>query len=258
MFSRAYYGLWLSEEEGLELQPIQLMARPPPTLHIDPGVDRDVARRGLAKWDAVPGHNFPLPAAIGKGESWEPDHYIPMKCVQRAHDLYKEEITGKPAKSRMVADQAQNYNHAFRECKFRYRGVAPFAAQLAPGDKIAVVDISSFYLRLPLHRCLFRFHAYHDPFKPEGQRWRLCVRYTFGSLASPLYACSYSSEVMDSVLGAATLALARFRAKGGARMPARALALAAWALDPKYATYVDDNALGGSRTVLTPRLPRGQ
>ena len=79
--------------------------------------------------------------------------------MQKDKDLYKAQFTGKPAKARCVCDLRQLNVH-WRDGSMRYTGTEHFAAQLEPGDYISVVDISSFFLKLPLHTKMHRYFSF--------------------------------------------------------------------------------------------------
>ena len=96
---------------------------------------------------------------------WRPPWLIPQKVVLKPKDLYKEKFTGRPAKARCVCALNLNHNEYFRWTKFRYTGVEHFAEQVEVGDFISIVDISSFYLRLPFARKMLRYFAFEDAYR---------------------------------------------------------------------------------------------
>ena len=48
---------------------------------------------------------------------------------------------------------------------YHVAGVEDFVRQLEPGDYISVVDIASFYLKLPMHPSLYPYHVYRDDWR---------------------------------------------------------------------------------------------
>ena len=117
-------------------------------------------------------------------DGWRPRWVIPQGVVLKDKDKYKATHTGKPAKTRCVCDLRQLNAH-FRDGGMQYTGTEHFAAQLAPGDYISVVDIASHYLKIPLATRMYKFFAFRDYFVPGRLGWFTSTSLPFGAGLSP-------------------------------------------------------------------------
>ena len=229
-------------------------------------------KRGLDKWYAVPGMCIPyigiIPSPIPDG--WCPPWTIRQSVVLKPKDVYKAKFKGGDPKARCVCD-LRVWNKRLRQGRFQYTGVEDFAAQLEPGDWIAVVDIASFYLKIPLAVLMLRYMTFKDYFVEGDEGWQTHTRLPFGAGLAPFYACVLSAVALDILRrrGAAMCnRVAEWRAarrKAGkgkhsaarrfrsAKCPfsAHELAFAAWGASRKSTVYVDDVALAGSTAAAT-------
>ena len=208
----------------------------------------------MGKWYGVRGMVIPLeevmrglPPEQSRRPEWRPPWIIPQKVVLRAKDLYKESLTHSPAKARCVCALNLNHNDYFRKTKFRYTGVEYFASQLEVGDWISLVDISSFYLRLPFAKKMLRYFAFADTHPQQGRsRWGVHSRLPFGASLSPFCSSIVSAEAFDVLKGRARKLAKRLKNRSlRRRMSAHQIALTKWGLSCKGCAYVDDIALAG-------------
>ena len=234
------------------------------------GEHAEAYRRGQAKWYAVPGLCVPCgdlpPEGEDLPEGWRPRWSIPQMVVLRDKDVYKSQFTGKPPKARCVCNVKQT-NAYWRNGSFQYTAVEHFSGQLAPGDYIVVVDIQSFYLKLPFAVLMHCYYSFKDFFMKGREAWQSHTRLPFGAGLSPFYSCHTSAIAVDVLRGEGRAAAAEWRryrtafAKGGKgrmaakrraelRRPKSPEAFARWGVDCKSTVYVDDIALGGDEEAV--------
>ena len=239
--------------------------RPPYVHHESVFADekhRQAYVRGMKKWYAVRGMVVPLEGVPPEPElhpQWRPPWVIPQKVVLKAKDLYKEALTKDPAKARCVCALNINHNDYFRSTRFRYTAVEYFADQLEVGDYISLVDISSFYLRLPFARRMLRYFAFADAFPDGRPKWGVHSRLPFGASLSPFYSPIVSAEALDILRGRGRAAYRRYRKLSRrlkARLSAREREFALWGKECKGCAYVDDIALGGTTKAQTAAAVR--
>ena len=227
-----------------------------------PGIAEDPVlaaayRRGMDKWRAVPGLCVPCVDLPPKGEElppdWRPPWCIYQKVVLKEKDVYKSRFTKKDPKARCVCDLRQT-NAYWRDGSMRYTGHEHFAAQVGVGDYISVVDISSFYLQLPLAEKMYRYFSFKDLFMEGREAWGTHTRLPFGAGLSPYYACQVSAFALDALKAQGRAAARRMadwekrprrqsRRGRGASFPDAAFAR--WGAHCKATAYVDDIALAG-------------
>ena len=219
------------------------------------GGEQDAAyKRGMEKWYAVPGMCVPCVDLPPRGEDVPPDwrapYTIPQRTILKEKDRYKASFTMKPAKSRCVCDLRQVNRH-WRDGGMRYTGHEHFAEQVTVGDYIAVVDISSFYLKVPLAEKMYRYFSFKDYFRDGRDGWQTHTRLPFGAGLSPYYACLVSAVALDCLRARGSAAAKAYdewkrqpacRRKGPPPVDA---AFARWGRHAKSTAYVDDIALAG-------------
>ena len=138
----------------------------------------------------------------------KPSVVFPILPVVRAKDKWRHSSTGVDYKIRMCMDLKNGgMNDGLDEWKFRYWGLDSIAETVSPGDWLASIDISRFYLRLPAGERLRNVQWFQDPdsfgkdnnvnerMKDCRRRFRQLCSVAFGLKSAPAYASVVSAEV---------------------------------------------------------------
>lgn len=121
---------------------------------------------------------------------------LPLSCVVRDKDRRKSRLTNKPLKIRVVADYSRQVNDALDKWKFKYEGVDAAAELVTPGCWLATVDISKFFLRVPLHKAAYKTSFFRDPRAAGEKVYRHFKSLMFGSKLAPAFCSAISAEAL--------------------------------------------------------------
>ena len=172
-------------------------------------------------------------------------------------------LPGPTPKGRTVCNLAPNFNEFYADggC-FRYTGVETFTAQLEPGDFIAVVDIKSFFLKLPMAEAMYKFLLFQDAFSKEVG-YQVHTRLPFGASLAPYYASTVSSEVLEILRSRGRAAARRHetrrapsRQRHAAKVQGHDYWLGRWGARQKSSAYMDDVGLAAAEREATAAAVR--
>ena len=132
--------------------------------------------------------------------------FFPVLPVVREKDRWSHRVYGTPYKVRLCMDfKNGGLNDMFADWPFRYVGLHDIANVLRPGDWLATIDISRFYLRLPAGsrlRSLLWFQdpasyarSSHDNERLAKPTFRQLLAVAFGLKPAPAWASVVSAEL---------------------------------------------------------------
>ena len=174
--TKAYVDLWRKEEEGCE--------------------------KGFRKWVDQASN------LMSEATSDVPPTYFPLLPVVREKDRWLFEKFATDYKVRLCLDfKSGSVNARLFDWPFRYVGIDDIASTIKPGDWLATVDISRFYLRLPAGRRLRAVQWFQDPrsyaansrdnehMSNRKRRFRQLLAVAFGLKSAPAWASVVSAEL---------------------------------------------------------------
>lgn len=129
-------------------------------------------------------------APLSKAPPWS----APLQAVVRPKDARKSKETGLPPKVRVCIDLSRNYNDSSVKWPFRYSTVDDICGLMTDGCYMACLDLRKFYLYLPLHPSMSKYHTFQDP---RDGRYRQYRRVAFGNANAPAWASAVSSELCN-------------------------------------------------------------
>ena len=181
------YGSWLFHalEYGWKCHPVPA---PPPRTFLNYDSIEEHLDEVCDDFDVLEGLGV-----LGPPLATPPAYSVPLQVVTRAHDRMRHEELGVPLKIRLCLDCSRNVNDHLPSWKFRYGATDALCRQLRQGDFITVIDLSKFYLRLPIRPSSRRFFTVQDP---RSQCFRSYHRVPFGHKNAPAFASLVSSEVL--------------------------------------------------------------
>ena len=121
-----------------------------------------------------------------------PASTVPLQVVTRPRDRMRHRELGVPLKVRICLDCSRNLNDHLPDWKFRYDAADHVCSLLSPGDWLSVIDISKYYLRLPVHPSSRKFFTVRDP---RDGSYRQYHRVPFGHKNAPAFASLFSAEL---------------------------------------------------------------
>ena len=137
-----------------------------------------------------------------------PEAYFPILPVVREKDRWLFEKFALAYKVRLCLDfKSGLLNDWLLDWPFRYVGIEDIAAAIRPGDWLATVDISRFYLRLPAGKKLRNVQWFQDPssyatdshnnqhMSDSKRRFRQLLAVAFGLKSAPAWASVVSAEL---------------------------------------------------------------
>jgi len=137
-----------------------------------------------------------------------PDAYFPILPVVREKDRWLFIKFALDYKVRLCLDfKSGLLNSLLLDWPFRYVGIDDIASVIRPGDWLATVDISRFYLRLPAGERLRNVQWFQDPesyatsthnnqhMSDNKRRFRQLLAVAFGLKSAPAWASVVSAEL---------------------------------------------------------------
>ena len=173
---RAYVDQWRKEEKGCEL--------------------------AYDKWVTQAEH------LISESVGEPPSCFFPLLPAVRQKDRWRFTKEGVPYKVRLCLDLKNGgLNDMFSDWPFQYLGLDDIASVIQPGDWLATIDISRFYLRLPAGQRLRSVQWFQDPCSyarcshsnerkaARRLKYRQLLAVAFGLKPAPAWASVVSAEL---------------------------------------------------------------
>ena len=121
----------------------------------------------------------------------------PLTLAKRFSEEWKAKMEGVIPKQRICFDASRGLNERLREYKFRYTDFPFILSHLREGCFMAMVDLRSFYLQLPMAPEFTKYLSLRDPLTGELLRY---LRLPFGLSTAPAWASAVSAEVRKVML----------------------------------------------------------
>jgi hypothetical protein len=120
------------------------------------------------------------------------DYAQPLQVVIRPKDKRKAKKRKEPVKIRVCMDASRNLNDFGPKWSFRYSDMSHVTRMLTKGCFCAAIDLSNFYLTIPLARASRKYCSFRDP---RGGGFRSFKFVPFGLSNAPAWASAISSEL---------------------------------------------------------------
>ena len=126
------------------------------------------------------------------------ERYVsPLTEAKRFPDEWRAKQEGSVPKRRVCFDASRGINPNLLEWRFRYTDFPFILAHVRKGDFIALVDLRSFYLQLPMAQEFTKYLSLRDPLTGELLRYLRCP---FGLSTAPAWASAVTAEVRRVLL----------------------------------------------------------
>ena len=131
-----------------------------------------------------------------------------LPVVKRKH-IWRFQRTGVPAPARLCLDLlTAGQNAKVKDWKFRYWTFESVPERVQKGDWLVVLDISTYFLRLPAGKRMRMAQFFQDPssfgpdsksndnLPPDALKWRHLLTVAFGWKVAPAFASTVSAELV--------------------------------------------------------------
>ena len=127
----------------------------------------------------------------------DPRYVSPLTEAKRYRDEWEAEQRGAVPKRRVCFDASRGINDCLTKWAFRYTDFPFILAHVRKGDFLAMVDLRSFYLQLPMAPEFTKYLSLHDPLTGELLRYLRCP---WGLKTAPAWASAVTAEVRRALL----------------------------------------------------------
>ena len=135
-----------------------------------------------------------MKGVFGPGDS---AYVSPLTLASRFPEEWKAKLAGTVPKRRVCFDASRGLNWLLLKHKFRYTDFPFILRHLREGCFMAMVDLRSFYLQLPMAPEFTKYLSLRDPFTGELLRY---LRLPFGLSTAPAWASAVTAEIRRVML----------------------------------------------------------